>query len=153
AFRGETEINPHTDDFYRVLVEERQRLKRKPGITIEERWRAQGAKITNSSISYGVKMQIQRDDHAKLTAVDVYTGSNRFTTATSTPEQARSYCFPPLGAAITAGARLILTLVEREVRSLGGVLAYCDTDSALIVCTREGGLVPCPEGPERMPDG
>lgn len=65
AFRGETAIDPFTDDFYRVLVHERQRLKRKPEMTSEERWRAQAAKITNNSISYGVKMQIQRDDHAK----------------------------------------------------------------------------------------
>lgn len=33
---------------------------------------------------------------------------------------------------------------------MGGVLAYCDTDSALIIATREGGLVPCPEAPQAL---
>ncbi len=53
----------------------------------------------------------------------------------------------------TASARLMLALLERGVADLGGTFAFCDTDSLAIVSTPQGGLVPCPGGPARTPDG
>ena len=44
-------------------------------------------------------------------------------------------------------------MVERCVADCGGSWAFCDTDSMAIVATEEGGLIPCPGGPERLPDG
>ena len=44
-------------------------------------------------------------------------------------------------------------MVERCVTDLGGMWVFCDTDSMAIVATPHGGLVPCPGGPERLPDG
>jgi hypothetical protein len=39
------------------------------------------------------------------------------------------------------------------VTDLGGVWAFCDTDSMAIVATKDGGLVACPGGPEYLADG
>ncbi|MCZ6858071.1 MAG: hypothetical protein O7F70_08740 [Gemmatimonadetes bacterium] len=63
------------------------------------------------------------------------------------------YCFPPVAALITAGARLMLALLERCVTDAGGTYAFCDTDSMAIVATRAGGLVPCPGGTEQLHGG
>jgi len=68
-------------------------------------------------------------------------------------EKPGDWYFPPLAAAITATARLLLHLVIEMVRVAGGTVAYWDTDSVLIVALPEGGLVPAPGGPERTPDG
>ena len=43
-------------------------------------------------------------------------------------------------------------MLERAVRDMGGQIAAMDTDSAMIVATKDGGLVPCPGGPERLKD-
>ncbi len=32
-------------------------------------------------------------------------------------------------------------------------MAYCDTDSLVVVATKDGGLVPCDGGPDRLADG
>jgi hypothetical protein len=44
-------------------------------------------------------------------------------------------------------------LLEADVEARGGTFVACDTDSLLIVASREGGLVACPGGPRRLPDG
>jgi len=69
------------------------------------------------------------------------------------PEAPGEYCFPPLASLITAGARLMLMLLEVAVTDLGGTYTMEDTDSMAIVATESGGLVPCPGGPLRAEDG
>jgi hypothetical protein len=59
----------------------------------------------------------------------------------------------PLAAAITAFGRFQLARVDVKVRDLGGVVAAMDTDSVSVIATRRGGLVPCPGGDQRLPDG
>jgi hypothetical protein len=41
-------------------------------------------------------------------------------------------------------------MLERSVRDMGGQIAAMDTDSAMIVSTKDGGLVPCMGGPHRL---
>lgn len=153
SFRGEVQIDPDCD-FFAALIEERQRLKRKPLQGEQERWRSQGLKITANGTSYGISIEMLRDESPakKPTPIEVHTGAGNFTTDTSTPERPRHYCFPPVATLITAGARLILAMIEREVRDAGGTIAYCDTDSVAIPSIRDGGLVACPGGPERTAD-
>jgi hypothetical protein len=43
-------------------------------------------------------------------------------------------------------------MLERAVRDMGGHIAAMDTDSAMIVSTKDGGLVPCAGGPHRLKD-
>ena len=75
-------------------------------------------------------------------------GLETFNTKTSAPEYPGEFCFPPLAAMITAGARLLLAILEAEVTQRGGSYAFCGTDSMAIVATTTGGLVPCDGGPE-----
>ena len=46
----------------------------------------------------------------------------------------------------------MLVILERCVTDAGGTYVFCDTDSMAIVATEHGGLVPCPDGPLRLPD-
>ena len=69
------------------------------------------------------------------------------------PESPGPFTFPPVAALIPAGARLTLALLEHLVREAGGELAACDTDGALIVASRSAGLLACPGGAEKLPDG
>jgi hypothetical protein len=41
-------------------------------------------------------------------------------------------------------------MLERTVRDMGGQIAAMDTDSAMIVSTKDGGLVPCAGGPHTL---
>lgn len=41
-------------------------------------------------------------------------------------------------------------MLEWSVRDMGGQILAMDTDSAMIVSTKEGGLVPCAGGPHRL---
>jgi hypothetical protein len=155
ALRGDIPIDPTRRDFFAALIEERQRLKRKPDKTPEEEWRAQALKITASSTSYGIGMEMLRDESSpnKLKASEVHGPSDSFTATVNFPEVPRHYCFPPLAGVITAGARLVLAMLEVMVRQAAGCWAFGDTDSLAIVSTREGGLVLCPGGVEQLPDG
>src|SRR5258708_4293306 len=49
--------------------------------------------------------------------------------------------------------RLMLARVGHQVRTLKGTYAMEDTDSMAIVATEHGGLVPCPGGAHRTPEG
>jgi hypothetical protein len=69
------------------------------------------------------------------------------------PDVPGEFCFPPLASLITAGARLMLSLLEHCVSELGGTYVMEDTDSMAIVATEDGGLVRCPGGPLEMRDG
>ena len=70
-----------------------------------------------------------------------------------TPEEPGVYCFPPLAASGTGAGRLLQALAQADVEGPGGTYVACDTDSLLVVSSREGGLVPCPDGDERLGDG
>jgi hypothetical protein len=69
------------------------------------------------------------------------------------PEDPGVYTFPPVAAAITGGARLLLAMLERQVTQAGGTYAFCDTDSMAIVANEHGGPVACRGGTEATPDG
>ncbi len=54
------------------------------------------------------------------------------------PEQSGEFCFPPFAAIITGGARLMLAMLESEVKYCGSALLFCDTDSGCIPATATG---------------
>ena len=56
-------------------------------------------------------------------------------------EKAGPWTFAPLGVTATASARLLLAAVDRQVRDLGGVVAYRDTDSSIIPASPDGGAI------------
>ena len=68
-------------------------------------------------------------------------------------ETAQEFCYPPVGSVITAGARLLLAVLERLVTDAGGTWLFCDTDSMAVVCDNVGSVLSCPGGQHRTADG
>jgi hypothetical protein len=151
-FRGHVTVDPTTQDFFRTVVELRQQLKRDP--SDEAKRTRDGLKVLANSTAYGINAEFIREDRERQTAVRCQgLDADGFETAVEHPERPGRYCFPPLAALITAGARLMLALLEHEVDRRGGTYAMEDTDSMAIVATETGGLVRCEGGPHRLPDG
>jgi len=112
-------------------------------------------KVLANAGSYGIFAEMVRHELARgsCETVEVHTGTGRFDAKVSAPEEPGEFCFPPIAACITGAARLMLTLLERAVEDSGGSWMFCDTDSMAIAATKAGGLLACPGGPHRLPDG
>jgi hypothetical protein len=146
ALRGGETLDPAgAQDPFLVMIEERARVKADPSLTEEERERLQlFLKITANATAYGSLARFDRRDLAEDTSVTIYGPDARPRAgSTRTPEDPGPYCFPPVACSITAGARLMLALLERLVSDAGGSYAFCDTDSMAIVSTQKGGPVSC----------
>jgi hypothetical protein len=61
--------------------------------------------------------------------------------------------FPPAAALITAGGRLMLAILERMAKDLGGTYLLTDTDSIFFLASEKGGLFPCPGGQYKLKNG
>ncbi|MGO8870618.1 MAG: hypothetical protein ACLQPH_04315, partial [Acidimicrobiales bacterium] len=154
--RGRVPLDPMLRDPMVTMVEERQRVKSNKHLDPIERDRTQGAlKVISNSGAYGIYSEFNARERRRGTSypVRVHGRKEPFADRIEAPEDAGRYCFPPFASCITGAARLMLALLERGVTDLGGTWAFCDTDSLAIVATEEGGLVPCPGGPEHLPDG
>lgn len=157
ALRGTVTVDPAADDFFRTVIEERKRARHRDDLSGEEKARLDKfLKVLANSGSYGVFVESNPQELAsgETVPVQVYGPEETpFLSETVRPETPGTYSFPPIAALITAGARLVLALIERMVTDAGGSYAFCDTDSMAIVATETGGLIPCAGGSERMPDG
>lgn len=157
TLRGQVEVDPRRGDFFRLAVQERQRVKRGDPpydqMPAEERDRlSQFLKTFMNSTEYGIFGEMHSQRRRGNVPVDVY-GMHHFTDKVNRPEEPGPWCFPPFAATITSAARLMLALLEHEIAARGGCYAFADTDGAAIVATEHGALVPCEHGSERMPDG
>ena len=144
-------IDPRRENFFTRVIEARQLAKKDKGLSDAERDRRDlGLKVIANASSYGILAQMDPSDlPGRATAeVEVYGALGTFSTTTTKPERPGAYFFPPIAALITAGARCMLAMLERCVTDAGGAYAMEDTDSMAIVATRDGGLVPCPGGPQ-----
>ena len=144
--RGGTLIDPLADrDPFLVMIEERARVKADANRPKVERDRLQlFLKITANATAYGSLARFDRRDLAEEVPVTVHGPDPQPRhERIKTPEDPGPYCFPPVACSITAGARLVLALLERLVTDQGGSYAFCDTDSMAIVATPDGGPVPC----------
>ncbi|MDQ2889971.1 MAG: DNA polymerase [Gemmatimonadota bacterium] len=140
-------IDPKKDDFFRVIIEQRKRIKRdkSPGNEIT----AQALKILANAGSYGISAECNQEELPKdeKAPVTVYGGFDPFNARVRSPETPGEFSFPPFAALITGAARLMLALLETMVTEAGGTYAFCDTDSMAIVATPSGGILPSPGGP------
>ena len=148
--RGARSIDPNKQDPFVAMIEERRRVAADTSLSDEERTRLDlFLKITANATSYGVLARFDRKEFEDPKPVEVFGPDEEPTSAkTRHPEDPGPYCFPPVAASLTAGARLMLAMLERLVTEVGGTYAFCDTDSMGVVATREGGRVPCitPDG-------
>jgi hypothetical protein len=154
--RGQVRIDPRQDDFGRTLIEERRRLERRRDLSDADRARlGQFLKVMANAGGYGIFAEMNTNDRpkkAKRLALTRHGIDGPERILTRLPEHAAEFCFPPIAAWSTAGARLMLALAERCVTDVGGHYAFCDTDSIAAVATETGGIVPCEGGTLRTPD-
>jgi hypothetical protein len=153
--RGTVQINPREEDFFRVIVEQRQLQRSRTDIPDIERQRLNKAlKVLANATSYGIYAQMDRHESEKKEKVTCYgIDPTPYSCRVAHPEEAGEYCFPPFASLITGAARLMLALLEHSVTRLGGTYAMEDTDSMAIVSTEHGGLIPCPGGHHKLKDG
>ena len=141
----EVQIRPDRDDFFKAIIERRKAAEAEGDIRL-----AKSLKVLANSTSYGIYAQMTRHELGPHTTepVTVYGRAAEPTTfRVHNPEDPGEYCFPPIAAAITGAARLMLATLERLLTDQGGTYAFCDTDSMAIVATETGGLIRCPGGP------
>lgn len=155
ALRGQVEIDPRTGDLFRRLIEERGRLRSRTDLDPPEATRLDSFLKVLANSGYGTFAEMRRRELPRTAKeqVHAYGLDCPFVARVNAVEEPGPFCFPPAAACITAGARLMLALLERSVTDLGGTYAFCDTDSMAIVSSQEGGLVACARGPLTMPDG
>jgi hypothetical protein len=154
-FRGQVPIDPRTQDFFKVVIEERMRLAQRADFSDAERKRLKRSlKTLGSATSYGIFAQMDRresDKEVKLTCYGI--DPEPYECKVKHPEAPGEYCFPLLASLITSAGRLLLALLERLVADRGGTYAMEDTDSMAIVATEQGDDVPYPGGPYFTEDG
>ncbi len=146
SLRASRRVDPRqTHNPFVAMIEERHRVKRAKDIDADERARLDlFLKITANATAYGSLARFDRREETAPVSVTVYGPDDEpFPDRTRYPEDPGPYCFPPVAASITAGARLMLALIERALRDQGGAYAFMDTDSIAIVATAAGGPVPC----------
>jgi hypothetical protein len=144
---GTRTFNPAKDDFFRVVIEERKKLpKTHPHYLL--------LKIIANAL-YGIFAEMNKDEYGKNRAkqLEVFSGEHRFPQPTFVVERPGKFQFPPAAALITAGGRLILSLLECMIKDLGGTYLLTDTDSMLFVASKSGGMVPCPGGSHKLANG
>jgi hypothetical protein len=126
--REDFTIDPAREDFFTRLVDLRDEAKaqRNP---LEK-----ALKIIANSTSYGIFIEVNRDDAPKSEPLTVF-GPNgeKLKIATKAIEDPGRYFNPLLGVLITGAARLMLGIAEKRTLDLGLDWAFCDTDSLAIV--------------------
>jgi hypothetical protein len=139
------DLNPRTQ-LFRPVIEERQRAKEasKKGTDPQLARRDLALKILGTGGGYGVFAEINVNEGASpgagtLTAKvtrgreGVWWSDIGPISGTVPNEVPGDFCSPPIATLVTGGARLLLAMLEAEVRDHGGVYAFCDTDSLAIV--------------------
>jgi len=152
--RSAVEVDPRTQDFFKVVIEERQRLSARTNLSEIEKERLDLAlKVLANGASYGIYAEMIRQESDKQIKTTCYgIDEDPFVCKAMHPEVPGEYCFPPLASLITGAARLMLALLEYTVTKLDSTYAMEDTDSMAIVATEDGGIVPCLGGPLRTGD-
>lgn len=153
--RGDVRVNPASQDFFKVVIEQRNLLKTRKDLSEVERSRLDKAlKVLANAASYGIYAEMNRreSDH-KIAGQCFGIDPKPYPCKVSNPEAPGQYCFPPFASLITAAARLMLALLEHCVTESNGTYAMEDTDSMAIVATEHGGMIPCVGGPYRTDDG
>lgn len=143
--RSQLEVDPLRDDLAVKLVELRSSLKsKKPKL-------AGGLKVAANSAAFGILCQMDVKDLDSSSPLRVFSGEATYTTPPSKVwEQPAEFCCPVMASLVTGGSHLLCAMLECAVRDLGGQIVAMDTDSAMIISTNDGGLIPCPGGPHRL---
>lgn len=121
-------VDPAREDVFARLVDLRDEAKAKNDP------QQLAIKIIANATSYGIFIEVLRDDATSLEAIAAYGpfGGRRLIQSKAV-EQPGKFFHPLLGVLITGAARLMLALAERKVLDAGLDWAFCDTDSIAVV--------------------
>ena len=125
--RDDFSIDPTREDFFTRLVDLRDEARK------HESSDEKALKIIANSTSYGIFIEVNRDDAPKAEPLAVF-GPNgeRADVTTKAIEDPGRYFNPLLGVLITGAARLMLGIAEKLTIKQGLDWAFCDTDSLAI---------------------
>lgn len=132
SIHGGRIIDPNQMDFFVALMQARDVLSETDPML------ADGLKIVANSTSYGILAEIDLEEGPR--AVMAF-GTEPRPAFIAHGEKPGSFYSPMIAALITAGARHLLGVLEGEIARLGGVTAFCDTDSLAVVSSENGGMV------------
>ena len=142
---SQLEVDPLRDDLAVKLVELRSSMKS------ESPELAGGLKVAANSAAYGISCQLDVKYLDAPSRLRVFSGETEYPTPpVEVWERPSEFYCPVIGSLVTGGSHLLCAMLERIVRDTGGHIAAMDTDSAMIVSTKDGGLVPCASGPHRL---
>ena len=123
----EYRVDPREHDVFNRLIDLRDEAKSNDDAN------EKAIKIIANAASYGIFIEIQRDDAPKPEPLNVYGPDGEFQTIQSRAiEQPGKYFHPLLAVLITGAARLMLALAERLTLDHGLESVFCDTDSLAI---------------------
>jgi hypothetical protein len=128
-------IDPRSDDFYRELINLRNRVKSKLKASTGQAaalldTEQLALKILANSTSYGIFVEFIVEALADPENRTCYGGTGEpFTTPISKAENPGPYFHPLIATLITGAARLMLAIAERLAIDTGLDWAFCDTDS------------------------
>jgi hypothetical protein len=99
-----------------------------------------GLKCIGNSGAFGIFVETNEQDLLgdASEVVELHGSQHTIPVELRHPEEPGRFFCPAIGAAITAGARLMLGLAHRLVQDKGGTVAFGDTDSLAVVATRTG---------------
>jgi hypothetical protein len=140
---GGMEVHPRNQDLFHALIEQRHEVQQRASAAMSAgavnnakylEALQHGLKILANAM-YGIFAEVDE----KMTGATAATvcGLRRFTARITKEEHPGRYAFPILAALITSAARLVLAMLECELRRCGATYAFCDTDSVAIVGPRE----------------
>jgi hypothetical protein len=125
--RDDFAIDPYGDDVFKHLIDLRDEAKARG----DKRQKA--IKIIANATSYGMFVEVNRDDAPKPEPISVWgPDGERLDTQSTAVEQPGRFFNPVLATLITGAARLMLALAQRRVLSEGLDWVFCDTDSLAI---------------------
>jgi hypothetical protein len=138
---GKVEINPYVDDIFTKIIEERKRHQDDEKL---QYW----LKILANSI-YGFFVELIAEHFEKPKSVMVFSGDESFPDHSKVIERRGQWFAPYLATLIASAGRLLLAMLEVEVRSARGAYLYCDTDSLGIIASEDGGPLDIPGGEDK----
>jgi hypothetical protein len=130
ALRGKEKVDPTSGNLFQSLIEAKEREKK-----IDED-QAHFLKVMANS-GYGIFIETTPRRVSEPENVKVFSGEHQFKTKSKIVEDKGKFYCPVIASLITAGGRLLLAVLEREVREAGGTYLFCDTDSMAIVAARK----------------
>jgi hypothetical protein len=134
--RGDVRVDPEREDLFKLVIEARGRIKRDPALPAHERGRLEHfLKVFANATAYGVFAEVRQLD---VGGAETAHGLRELHATVAAREEPGEFSFPPLAATIAAASRLLLALLQADVKAAGGSYVACDTDSLMIVATERG---------------